>query len=109
MAAFAADLLFVGCNPYLGDGHPQRLLEALQKLRELEAQVFVPGHGPVGSRADLELLIEYVEGCIETARKLAAGGPVAEERFAALQPPEKFAAWKLSRFYPANIKFLCGL
>ncbi len=34
---FTADLLFVGCHPYLADGDPDRLLSALRALRDTGA------------------------------------------------------------------------
>jgi cyclase len=104
---FAADLLFVGCHPYLADGDPQLLLQALKTLSQLDATTFVPGHGPVGSQADLRLLMAYVKGCFETARGLIGGGGAFEDRIAGLEPDDMFRTWALSQFYPANIRFVC--
>ena len=104
---FMSDLLFVGCHPYLGDGDPWKLLQALKELSRLDAVTFVPGHGPVGSRRDLALLIEYVEGCLETAQTLVGEGEPSDERIGGLQVAEKYREWKLARFYPTNIRFLC--
>lgn len=105
--AFAGDLLFVGCHPYLGDGDPLQLLKALRELRELDAAYCIPGHGPVGTAEDLSLMIDYVECCLEAARALVDHGDTAEERFAQLKIAEKFAHWQLPNFYEANIRSLC--
>ena len=106
---FMSDLLFVNCHPYLGDGDPLRLLETLRELSKLDASMLVPGHGPVGGHADLQAMIEYIDGCFETARLLVEQGDVSEARIAALQVEPKYENWQLSRFYPANIEFLCEL
>ena len=104
---FAGDLLFVGCHPYLGDGDPLQLLEALRRLQQLHATSYVPGHGPVGTADDLGLLIEYVEHCVETARAMVDSGRVSEDGFAGLKIPEAFAHWQMPQFHEANIRSLC--
>jgi len=104
---FLADLLFVGCHPYLGDGDPFKLIQALHEVSLLDAASFVPGHGPVGSIADVKLLIEYIEECLQTARVLLNAGDVSETRINELEVPEKYRDWQVSMFYPVNVKFLC--
>ncbi len=103
---FMSDLLFVGCHPYLADGDPLSLLEALKEISQLEASSYVPGHGPVGSIEDLKLLIEYIEGCFETAQMLADIGNVNEDRINELKIPEKYQDWIVPQFYRSNIRFL---
>jgi len=104
---FMSDLLFVDCHPYLADGDPLLLLEALRVLSGLDAACFVPGHGRLGISADLHAMIEYVEGCFETAHLLLDQGDATEARIEALPVDEKYRSWQLSRFYRANIHFLC--
>jgi cyclase len=104
---FMSDLLFVGCHPYLSDGGPYQFLKALNELSQLDAGQFVPGHGPIGTKDDLRVLIEYVEGCLETAQSLVKEGNPDEDRFGKLQIPEKYKDWQLAQFYQANIRFLC--
>jgi glyoxylase-like metal-dependent hydrolase (beta-lactamase superfamily II) len=104
---FTSDLLFVGNHPYLADGDPFKLLETLHALSQLDAATFVPGHGPVGSREDLFLMIEYVEHCLAAARLIVQEGGDYEERVKQLPAAEKFQGWQLSGFYPTNILFLC--
>ena len=67
---FMSDLLFVGFHPYLADGDPIKLRQALEALSQLPAQRFVPGHGAVGSLADVRLLIEYIDDCSAIAKEL---------------------------------------
>lgn len=104
---FMSDLLLVGFHPYLADGDPLKLLIALKEAEKLDATRFVPGHGSVGTRADLVLMIEYVERCLQTAQELHAAGKVGKEQIAALRVPEPFRDWGLSKFFQMNIEFLC--
>ncbi len=104
---FMSDLLFVDCHPFLGDGDATGLLHALQELSGLGATCFVPGHGPLGTAKDLQLMIEYINDCQETARQLVSGGSGWEERIKNIHVPGKYGYWLVSTFYPANIRFLC--
>ncbi len=105
---FMSDLLFAGYHPYLGDGSPDLWLEVLRSILDgtsalAKATRFVPGHGPVGTKDDVQLLIDYIQDCEQIARRLgdAEGRDVSDEPV-----PPKYASWGLSRFFPANINFL---
>ena len=104
---FMGDLLFVGCHPYLGDGDPENLAHTLKEIQHLDATRFVPGHGAPGDKTDLVSNIEYLESCLQTAQELARAGNPDRETIASLEPPEQFKHWEVSRFYPANLLFLC--
>jgi glyoxylase-like metal-dependent hydrolase (beta-lactamase superfamily II) len=104
---FMSDLLFVKAHPYLPDGNPEKLLEVVKEISQLDAETLVPGHGPVGTKADLLLMIEYIERCMETARALVTSGDTNEAFIQELNVPEKFKSWQLPHFYQANLQFLC--
>lgn len=104
---FMSDLLFVGCHPYLADGDPLQLLNALKEIQQLDASRFVPGHGQVGTRSDLVLMIEYVERCLQLAHELDQAGETSKEQIAALEIPGPFQDWRFSKFFQLNIQFLC--
>ena len=46
---FAGDLIFENTFPYAGDPtcDPELLIDALKKMQEINAQIYVPGHGPI--------------------------------------------------------------
>ncbi len=104
---FMGDLLFVGCHPYLADGDPAHLVQTLKTIQELKATRFVPGHGSPGTMADLELLVAYIEGCLETAQSLVNAGKADKDTINALAVPEPFRSWQLPGFYKTNLRFLC--
>ncbi len=110
---FMSDLLFVDCHPYLGDGNPERWLEALQSIQDGTAGIqnisrFVPGHGPTGTSADLQRLADYIQNCQQIARALAAEGKTGEASVASIAIPAAFAGWIVPRFFYANVSFLLG-
>ena len=45
--AIAADILFIGVTPIMWTGPLERWIAALERLLELGAERFVPGHGPI--------------------------------------------------------------
>jgi glyoxylase-like metal-dependent hydrolase (beta-lactamase superfamily II) len=100
---FMGDLLFVKSHPYLSEGDPQKLLAALDTLLRLEAECFVPGHGPVGKREDVHAMIDYVKFCIDavdTCIKSNAGLDALLET----PIPERFQGWQMPQMYPGNLK-----
>ncbi len=106
-----SDLLFIGFHPYMADGDPDRLLVVLRSILDdsggmQSASRFVPGHGPVGTRADVEQMIVYVQECQRIARELAAAGKASPEEVASTPIPEPFTNWTLPRFFYANLGFL---
>src|SRR2546421_2944385 len=56
----AGDLCFIGVTPLAVHGLISGWLEALDTLIALEPAVVVPGHGPIGTLADLLVLRDYL-------------------------------------------------
>ncbi|MBN2045926.1 MAG: MBL fold metallo-hydrolase [Anaerolineales bacterium] len=102
-----SDLLFVNCHPYLADGDLFKLLTTLGKLSQFDADQFVPGHGAVGTRKELDLMIEYVEQCIEISQSLVKSGDADEDGIKEVRVPAQFQHWQFPRFFQINIQFLC--
>ena len=108
---FMSDLLFVNFHPYLGDGSPRGWVEALNSiLRGAEglnsASRFVPGHGPVGTLADVERLTQYITDCQQAARELIDQAKTTPEAISALPVPAAYARWDMPRFFYENLQFL---
>jgi glyoxylase-like metal-dependent hydrolase (beta-lactamase superfamily II) len=104
---FMSDLLFIGYHPYLADGNPYQWLKVLHEVRQIDADYFVPGHGPVGTRADLDRLIAYIEHCIETSHMMVREGMGSDDYIELLTIPEEYAGWQMPDYYYANLRFLC--
>lgn len=105
--AFLSDLLFVGCHPYLCDGDPLSWVAYLRRIAQLGLHTFIPGHGPVGSQADLLRMIDYIETLQELVKQVVASGGEAEQA-ASLPIPKPFSTWQFPRFFAANMRFLWG-
>jgi cyclase len=101
--ALAADILFIGVTPIMWAGPVERWVAALESLLELEAERYVPGHGPVCGREEVQRLIDYwrwLDGAArthleagrsvpDTARELVLGDEIRERGFADWLGPER--------------------
>jgi glyoxylase-like metal-dependent hydrolase (beta-lactamase superfamily II) len=58
--AFIGDLAFFARQPFMVHGDPQAWAAQLEGFERSEIEVFVPGHGPVGAKADIALQREYI-------------------------------------------------
>jgi len=103
--AFMSDLLFIGHQPYLGGGDPERLLHLLETISDLTSKLLVPGHGPVGTAESLMVMRQYVRTLDDQARKMVEDGE-AEETIEAMAVPEPYDDWLFASFFPGNMHFL---
>jgi glyoxylase-like metal-dependent hydrolase (beta-lactamase superfamily II) len=102
---FMSDLLFIGHQPYLGGGDPERLLHILEEVSELGPRLLVPGHGPVGPADSIATMGQYVRTLDGLARKMVEDGE-AEETIDAMAIPEPFDDWLFAAFFSVNMHFL---
>lgn len=61
---FAGALASFGVTPLAFDGDPVAWIDSLESLAGL-ADTVIPGHGPVGGRADVADLVGYLTACVE--------------------------------------------
>jgi glyoxylase-like metal-dependent hydrolase (beta-lactamase superfamily II) len=90
--AFIGDLGFFASQPFTGMGNFPAWKRQLQALIDSEYEIFVPGHGPVGGKADLALQIGYMDLLQELVAEVVRTGGTVD---AALQIlfPAPYDAW----------------
>jgi glyoxylase-like metal-dependent hydrolase (beta-lactamase superfamily II) len=62
---FAADILFIGGTPIMWAGPIASWRKALDRISELGAETFVPGHGPVCTQVEVDQLRDYFSWVVE--------------------------------------------
>ena len=77
--AIAADILFIGVTPIMWAGPLARWVEALERLLDLGAERFIPGHGPVCGQDEVQRLIDYWRWLEQAARRDLESGTSAPE------------------------------
>jgi glyoxylase-like metal-dependent hydrolase (beta-lactamase superfamily II) len=70
---FAGDLVFRGRIPFVGQADSGNWIKALNTVLTLDAEVVVPGHGPMSTsvRADMEMTRDYLAYLRETMGRAA--------------------------------------
>ena len=76
---FAGDLAFHYVTPLAFQGHVGQWIRAADRLLALDADVIVPGHGPIGSTQDLRRMRDYLALVRREARKRFDADMPAEE------------------------------
>jgi cyclase len=103
---FAGDIAFAGGQPFLVEGSVAGYPAALARIRELEPEVLVPGHGPVCRGFEVTALLDdlgdyaaFVDGLARDGH--AAGRTPLETATAA--PDNRFSAWQESERLVGNL------
>lgn len=90
---YAGDLLFARATPLMWNGPVTAWLVALESIMGLEADVFVPGHGPVSSHAELRGLHDYWSWLSAAVTDHHQAGRDASEATVRLARSPEFAAF----------------
>ena len=105
---FTGDLLVVKNHPGLSSSHPREWLDILAKIKSLDPVCLVPGHGELGTLADVTLIERYLNETLQMAEQNWREGGTAESA-AALQPPAFTDGWGNADGFELNMKFLHGI
>lgn len=100
--AFLGDLLFIQNQPWLGDGNCDHWKSYLDRIARLPLQKLVPGHGPVGTIADITPMKAYMDAVQVAAAAYFKNGTLPEND-EALTSPAPYDNWFLSRFFRPNV------
>ncbi|HEY9075006.1 MAG TPA: MBL fold metallo-hydrolase [Anaerolineaceae bacterium] len=102
---FLGDLGFFGNAPFMASCEPAAWVAQMEAMQGWEVDIFVPGHGPLGSKADLTMQREYVLALDAMVSGVIRAGGTLET---ALQTPlpEKFNGWtaKSARRFEMNVR-----
>ncbi|MGC3971856.1 MAG: MBL fold metallo-hydrolase [Pirellulales bacterium] len=77
--AFAGDILFIGGTPIIWAGPVDNWIRACDRLLDLEAEVYVPGHGPITDRNGVIGARDYLVFVKEAAESRFAAGMTVDE------------------------------
>jgi glyoxylase-like metal-dependent hydrolase (beta-lactamase superfamily II) len=76
---FMGDLGFLRSQPFMVYCDPQAWISELGRMEQLDVETYVPGHGPLGSRADLELQRQFITSLEELVTQAVSEGLTVEE------------------------------
>jgi cyclase len=102
--AFLGDLFFNEAIPNVQDACMLDWIQTLGEVLKLEADKFVPGHGAVGSKKDVENFREYLEEIKSLVEAAIERGANLDQVLKEIQVPAKYASYKFQDFFPSNIQ-----
>ncbi len=102
---FTGDLLATKFQPGMASSHPHEWLKILAKIKALDPIQLVPGHGELGTLADVELIEQYINSLLQMAEQNFREGGSAESA-SALQPPAFTEGWNNAEGFELSMKFL---
>ncbi len=103
--AFMGDLLFVQSHLWMGDGNPDEWLRIIDRLEMLDVETVVPGHGPLGTKADFATERGYIHALLKLAEEAIMSGKTADQAADAPIPAE-YASWRWREGFAYNMPFL---
>ncbi len=105
-ALFAVDFISVKRVPYktLSDAYFPDWIEAIRKVEAMDFDILVPGHGPMGVKADASDHRAYMEDLQAAVLAAARAGQSLEEMKASITLPD-YADWgQYEAWLPLNIE-----
>jgi glyoxylase-like metal-dependent hydrolase (beta-lactamase superfamily II) len=101
---FLGDIFFNDAIPNVEDANMLEWMKTLEEALKLDAKTFVPGHGQVGARPDVEKFLNYVEDLKALVEPAVARGDTLEQVIRDLHVPPKYASYSFQDFFPANLQ-----
>lgn len=100
--AFMGDLLFVRSHPSTWRGDTHSWITILEQVGALNLEQLIPGHGPVGTREDVEQLRQLLQEMLRLAGTvIERGGSAAEAGEIAIPAP--YDRWEQSELFGRNM------
>lgn len=90
---FTGDLVFNRIFPYYGDSTPSRWNATCDTLLTEAGALYVPGHGNLAHKPEMDRYRELLALVGEAARKAHKAGQPAEQAAAAFSIPERLGDW----------------
>jgi glyoxylase-like metal-dependent hydrolase (beta-lactamase superfamily II) len=102
---FAVD--FIPVNSYsfrdFPDSYMPDWIESLRRVEALDFDVLAPGHGGLGTKANVTMFREYLQDLRAEVIRLAREGKSVDEMKQLITLP-KYAAWGPKEWFPLNIE-----
>jgi len=75
-ALIAGDNLFINSFPWAGDpsANPQKWIDAFKEYLSLDVEYFIPGHGPVSTKVEVQEYLDYFDKVVVLMRKMITQG-----------------------------------
>ncbi|MBM3789766.1 MAG: MBL fold metallo-hydrolase, partial [Acidobacteria bacterium] len=103
---FAGDVFFNAALPSTDDARMLDWIQTVVELLKIDADRFVPGHGPVAGRSEVEDFLRYLQDLRHLVEPYVQRGEPLEQVVREARLPERYAGYRFRNFFPANIKMM---
>jgi glyoxylase-like metal-dependent hydrolase (beta-lactamase superfamily II) len=101
---FLGDLFFNDAIPNVEDANVLEWMKTLDEALKLDAKTYVPGHGQVGSRPEVEKFLTYFNDLKALVEPAIGRGDTVEQVVRDLHVPPKYASYSFQSFFAANLQ-----
>jgi glyoxylase-like metal-dependent hydrolase (beta-lactamase superfamily II) len=98
------DLFFNGAFPNSQDADLLGWIKTLEEIIKLDAERFVPGHGPVGTKKEVSDFIRYLQELKALVEPAVSRGDTMDQVVRDTQIPANYASFGFPSFFPANVQ-----
>ena len=85
---FTTDIIFHRKKSWLHESTPSKWIESLNKVRELDVDIIIPGHGDICKKDYLDEQAGIIQGWIDAVKSVIEKGLNQEEAFAEISIPD---------------------
>ena len=104
---FMGDLLFANRDPWIGSGNPKKLVFFLIGFIDNDIEIYVPGHGELATKKEVELQIQYVNELLKLVKNIISETPDKLDTISKTMLSPAFHKWN-SPCFGWNINFLAN-
>jgi len=102
--AFIGDLGFFQSQPFMPYGSPPEWIALLESMSTWDIDTFVPGHGPLGGKVDLDLEARYIRTLEDMVQRVVQAGGAVEDALRQLLPAP-FDSWQsMGHRFESNVR-----
>ena len=103
---FAGDVAFHYVTPLALEGHVSGWVRVADRIANLDVEVIIPGHGPIGTKKELREMRDYLALVRREARRSFRAGEPEEEAARRLRVGGYYAQWVYPERLPSLVKRL---
>jgi glyoxylase-like metal-dependent hydrolase (beta-lactamase superfamily II) len=102
--AFVGDLFFNNAIPNVQDASILPWMKTLEDVLKLDAEIFLPGHGAIGSKKDVEKFLGYFQELQSVVKESVERGDSMEQATKDIALPAKLSSYSFQNFFPSNVQ-----
>jgi cyclase len=100
---FSGDLVFINNHPSLHTQSPEEWIVILEKINQLDIEHIVSGHGPVGTKEAIDIMVTYFKHVIEISER-AIQNDESVETLLARPMSSEYKDWGHLQVYRKNLE-----